>query len=214
MEIPLYDRLKRKAHRDIALLQDRLVDAIYEIAPSAVMHGGTAIWRCHGANRFSEDVDFYLKKGEWSEKRFRDAMARAGLSIVKYKDTGNTIFSKISDGVSEVRFEANFRMPEKESIMPIPYERADGGKMDIFSIMPGPMLMEKAEAYISRKLMRDIYDVYFLSSIASPDEAKDIIKKALDIEPIDKDSLSAIVYSGAVPSIKQIKDVLRSRFSV
>jgi len=214
MEIPLYDRLKRKAHRDIALLQDRLVDAIYGIAPSSVMHGGTAIWRCHGANRFSEDVDFYLKKEEWSEKRFRDAMSRAGLSIVKYKDTGNTIFAKISDGTSEARFEANFRMPEQKDILPIPYERADGGRIDIFSLRPEAMIMEKAEAYLSRKLVRDIYDVYSLSSIASQAEMKEIIKKALDIGPADAENLSAIVYSGAVPSLDQMKTVLRSRFSL
>jgi predicted nucleotidyltransferase component of viral defense system len=96
----------------------------------------------------------------------------------------------------------------------MPYERADGGKMDIFSIRPESILLEKAEAYISRKLIRDIYDVYFLSSISSPAEAKEIIKKALDTEPIDKENLSAIVYSGAVPSIEQMKSVLKARFSI
>ncbi|MEM1546291.1 MAG: nucleotidyl transferase AbiEii/AbiGii toxin family protein [Candidatus Methanomethylicia archaeon] len=33
---------------------------IYNSFPEAVIHGGTAIWRCYGSNRFSEDVDVYL----------------------------------------------------------------------------------------------------------------------------------------------------------
>jgi hypothetical protein len=52
--LPLVKKLKKKIHRAIALAQDIIVLEIYEKSPSAVIHGGTAIWRCYGSNRFQK----------------------------------------------------------------------------------------------------------------------------------------------------------------
>ncbi|MBU3958073.1 MAG: nucleotidyl transferase AbiEii/AbiGii toxin family protein, partial [Nanoarchaeota archaeon] len=62
MQIPLQLKLKKKSHREIARLQDVVVDMMYRIFPKAVLHGGTAIWRCYKGNRFSEDIDVYIEK--------------------------------------------------------------------------------------------------------------------------------------------------------
>lgn len=43
MEIPLQLKLKKKAHREIARLQDITIDMLYRIFPKAVLHGGTRI---------------------------------------------------------------------------------------------------------------------------------------------------------------------------
>jgi len=53
-KIPLHLKLKRKSHKDIARLQDIVIDVLYKIFPNAILHGGTAIWRCYNGNRFSE----------------------------------------------------------------------------------------------------------------------------------------------------------------
>ena len=60
--IPINLKLKRKMHKDIAYAQDLIVEEIYNFFPKAVIHGGTAIWRCYNGNRFSEDIDVYIKK--------------------------------------------------------------------------------------------------------------------------------------------------------
>ena len=45
----------------LAELQDEVIDIIYNrVEPDATLYGGTAIWRCYGGNRFSEDIDIYL----------------------------------------------------------------------------------------------------------------------------------------------------------
>ena len=44
----------------IASLQDYIVELIYsKLEPSAILYGGTAIWRCYGGMRFSENLDIY-----------------------------------------------------------------------------------------------------------------------------------------------------------
>jgi predicted nucleotidyltransferase component of viral defense system len=58
--LPIDKKLKKKIHKTVALAQDILVLELYDKFPSAVIHGGTAIWRCYGSNRFSEEIDVYL----------------------------------------------------------------------------------------------------------------------------------------------------------
>jgi len=60
--IPLGLRIKRKRHREIAFLQDIIVEKLYEIFSKAVIHRETAIWRCYDGNRFSEDIDVYIEE--------------------------------------------------------------------------------------------------------------------------------------------------------
>ena len=60
--IPLNLRLKKKTEKEIAYAQDVILGEIYKFFPNAVLHGGTAIWRCYNGRRFSEDLDFYLPK--------------------------------------------------------------------------------------------------------------------------------------------------------
>ena len=61
-QIPLALRLRKQVHRNVAVAQDIIVKELYGVFERAVLHGGTAIWRCYGGNRFSEDVDFYLQR--------------------------------------------------------------------------------------------------------------------------------------------------------
>ena len=52
----------------IASLQDYIIDLIYDrIQPEALLYGGTAIWRCFGGMRFSEDIDIYMELSAFEE---------------------------------------------------------------------------------------------------------------------------------------------------
>lgn len=61
MQIPLEKRLRKRAQLEVALLQDEVIDLLYNIDSRLVLHGGTAIWRCYGGSRFSEDLDLYSR---------------------------------------------------------------------------------------------------------------------------------------------------------
>ncbi len=213
MRVPLYNRLKRRQHRDIALLQDEIVDIVYYVEPKAVLHGGTAVWRCYSSNRFSEDLDFYLGKTKGFKEAFARALKSRGFSLQKFKQSSSTIFSKISSSSAEVRFEAALRKPD--SFVAADYERLDGSKTSVFTLSPEALLAEKLGAFQNRKKVRDLYDVFILSSFAEPggaltEKAREFLKTAT--KPADEKNLRVLVFSGAVPSFQQMLSALKRRF--
>jgi len=52
-QIPLNLKLNKRSEREIAYAQDVIVAELYKFFPEAIIHGGTAIWRCYQGNRFS-----------------------------------------------------------------------------------------------------------------------------------------------------------------
>ncbi|MCX6799514.1 MAG: nucleotidyl transferase AbiEii/AbiGii toxin family protein [Candidatus Diapherotrites archaeon] len=213
MHLPLLNRLRKRLHMDIALLQDEVVDIVYSIAPDAVLHGGTAVWRCFSGNRFSEDLDFYLPTAPNNfRERFSSELRSRGLSLLKFKRTGSTVFSKVSNGTVEVRFEASFRKPP--GFEPRQFERADGSFMGVFTPTPEDLVLEKIAAFGNRRLVRDAYDLFILTSEAGLGSAA--LKKLASFsqsppEPVDEKSLRTVVFSGAVPSFGQIVSALKRR---
>ena len=213
MKMPLFNRLKRQQHRDIAMLQDEVVDIVYSIEPRAILHGGTAVWRCYSSNRFSEDLDFYIGAAKGFKERFTQALESRNLSLQKFKQSSNTIFSRVSGENAEVRFEAALRKPK--TFVAADYERLDGNRMSVFTLSPEALLAEKMDAYESRGKARDLYDLFLLSSFAEPNKAISASVKKFTKgikEPVDESSLKALVFSGAVPSFEQMLAALKRRF--
>ncbi len=214
MKLPLANKLKKRMQVEIGMLQDELVDIIYEIENGTVMHGGTSIWRCYGGNRFSEDLDFYIQKKEEFEKIFLNKIKERGLKSLKFKKTDNLIFSKITNGTVEVRVEFNFSA--KKSGDAKNYEKMDGSTAIILSLTPEQLLLEKIDAYRNRKFIRDVYDIFYLSNIVErSDELRDRILELLGEmpEPVDEQNLETILYSGAIPSFKQMVSELKRMWS-
>jgi predicted nucleotidyltransferase component of viral defense system len=210
--VPLGAKLKRRVHRSVALAQDVLMTEAYSAFPDAVLHGGTAIWRCYGGGRFSEDLDLYLPGASLAaSERFRRGTAAKGLTEVKFKETANLLFAKFSQDGTVVSFEAAKRAPSAPSVVR-PYEMVDGNLMLVRTLSPESLLVEKAAAYQSRRKVRDLYDVYFLLALV---EDKASVAGALDSlvssykPPVDESQLSAIVVVGAVPSAEAMVDELR-----
>ncbi|MBI5226975.1 nucleotidyl transferase AbiEii/AbiGii toxin family protein [Candidatus Micrarchaeota archaeon] len=215
MKIPLANKLRRRIHLETAMLQDEVLEIVYSLESNAILHGGTCIWRCYAGNRFSEDLDFYFKITEQFETGLRKKLKERDLLLLKYKKTSNLLFSKISDGNIEVRLEVNLS-PKKLVGVVRPYEKIDGSYVDIFTLSPEDLILEKISAYQSRKLIRDIYDIYHLSKyVQKEDQFKSQLLTFLNSiqKPIDEPNLKAIVYTGAIPSFKQILEYLNSRFS-
>jgi len=214
MDIPLEKKLKKQAHIQVARLQDELMQILYSIDSSLVLHGGTSIWRCYGGCRFSEDLDLYA--GSRTSKsfisEFKDVCKSRGLTIDKIKETENLIYAKISDSQSQVRVEIN--KENYKNPIPLHYENIDGSKMIIFGLELTTLIEEKILAFKSRKLIRDIYDIYFLSGLLKPKEnISSQFKLQLNSlpKPLDESNLSAIVYSGAIPSSESMVKIITGR---
>lgn len=210
MRLPLGNLLKKQAQVQLASLQDEAADIMYSLCPSAVLHGGTAVWRCYNGNRFSEDLDFYASVGTGFRKSLEIEAHKRNLSLVKFRETENSIYAKISDSRTEVSLEIAKR--KKAGIL-AQYEKADGSFMSIFSLTKEELLVEKANAFLGRKLVRDLYDVYFLSATADAEKARrqlhELAKNAP--KPVDEKNLKALLYSGAVPSFRQMLNAIKRR---
>ena len=209
--VPLAERLRRRAHRDVAYAQDVLVAEVYEAFPDAVIHGGTAIWRCYGGTRFSEDVDVYAPgEGSAPSVRLREGLSAKGVREVKFKATRSTIFGRFELAGAQVSLEAALRPAPARVVMP--YETVGGGSMLVGTLPAEELLAEKASAYLDRKKVRDLYDVFFLlgrvgdrTEVAGP-----LGELAAGYEPpVDPAQLKAVVLAGAVPTAEEMIEGIR-----
>lgn len=214
--VPLAQRLKRRAHRAIALAQDVLVAQAYDSFPDCVLHGGTAIWRCYGGSRFSEDVDTYLPTySDSGARRFRRGLAAKGMEELKFKASENTVFGKFSFSGASVSFEGALRGPPSVRVT-TPYELLGGGYMLVFALPPEALVVEKAAAYTARRKVRDLYDVFFLlSKVEDRRRRRREVARSLaslvsgSRQPVDEAQLKATVLAGAVPSASEMIEGIR-----
>ncbi|MBI3033883.1 nucleotidyl transferase AbiEii/AbiGii toxin family protein [Candidatus Woesearchaeota archaeon] len=200
MKIPLYNRIKKQAHKDIAAAQDIVMREIYDYFPKAVFHGGTAIWRCYSGNRFSEDLDFYLpSKG--SVPVFFQSLERQGFRIFKQRVKENSLYALVEFNRAQVRVEAIFTA--KKGAILKEYEQIDGNLMTVYTLSPEELLQEKIAACIKRKKARDLYDVFFLLRLVNSRPKGLAAVTAVQIE--DEETLPAIILSGPIPTSQEMK---------
>ncbi len=208
MRIPLANMLKKRLHLETALLQDEIIDLVYSFS-KPILHGGTAVWRCYSGKRFSEDLDFYLNKQEGFAEMFSTKVKERGLELLKIKSTENLIFAKVSNDVVEVRFEANFNKKVKSIVEN--FEKTNGDFSMVLTLLPEELIVEKMNAYRSRKFIRDIYDVFHLVKYIENKEISNEVRKfAETIEPpIDEKNLKTLIYIGLSPTFDQMIESLR-----
>lgn len=209
MQIPLQLKLKKKSHREIARLQDITVDVLYKIFPKAVLHGGTAIWRCYKGNRFSEDIDVYMEKDTDKIEIFFKDLEKIGFKVIKKRIRESSLFSKLVFEGTEIRFEAIFK---KIAGIIKEYETIEGVLTNVYTFSPEDLIKEKVDTYLFRRKIRDLYDIFFLIRyVREPAEIKGNVLKLLKEfrEPADAAQLKVLVLFGAVPSKNEIIDYLK-----
>ena len=203
-EIPLILKIKKESHKKIAKAQDLIVETLYEVFDNAVIHGGTAIWRCYEGNRFSEDVDVYIPKNLEKIELLFEAFKKNGFFIEKKKISENSIYSNLRLDDTYVRFEALFK---KVSGQLKEYETADGNYITVYTLSPEQFVAEKIDTYLNRKKIRDLYDIFFLLRYVNKNQAiKDKIKKFVSNlkKPVDESDLRVLIFEGLVPETEKM----------
>jgi len=209
MRAPLERKLRKRLHKEIAYAQDMIVEVLYQFFPNCVIHGGTAVWRGFGSNRFSEDIDLYLEKNAERINAFFEELKRRGFIILKKRIKENSLFSKVKLGNVEIRIEAIFKRV-KGVIME--YETVDGRTVNVFSLGEERIIKEKVRAYLKRRKVRDLYDVFFLLRFVKDRSGveKDIRKLVENFEkPVDEGELRNVIIAGAIPTAGQILDYIQ-----
>ncbi len=221
MKLSITNKLKKQFHKDQGYLQDELIIHLYEVLPDLILHGGTTIWRCYGGNRYSEDFDFYLIEQEGIQFKIKKIIEKINLNLIKYKETDNVIFAKVSNNKIEVRVEIRL-LKKKDPILSKKvvreYERIDGSILSIYTLSVEDLLLEKANAYINRKLIRDIYDVYYLSNFISDNKEynKHVVEliKQFPLLAIDEPTFKSIILTGVTPTTKQMLEALKRKLNI
>ncbi|MEK6894208.1 MAG: nucleotidyl transferase AbiEii/AbiGii toxin family protein [Nanoarchaeota archaeon] len=203
INIPLQARLKREVHRKIAYAQDLIAKEVYLVFDRAVLHGGTAIWRCYGGKRFSEDLDFYFPKDKKRIETLFENLEKAGFNIIKKKISNSSVYSELEFDRTSVRLEATF---QKVSGTIHDYEMSDGNIISIYSLTAPEFLAEKSRTYLKRLKVRDLWDVFFLiKMINDPHSIKEIGELINNYKkPIDESDLKVILLEGIVPSADEM----------
>jgi predicted nucleotidyltransferase component of viral defense system len=210
-KIPLQIRLKRESHRKIAYAQDLIVREVYSVFNKAVLHGGTAIWRCYNGKRFSEDLDFYLPKEDKKVELLFDNIKRIGFEIKKKKISERSIYSELELDRISIRLEATF---QKVSGVICDYEMSNGNFLPIYSLSIEDFLIEKARTYLKRLKIRDLWDVFFLlkniEDVKKIREINDLIKNYK--KPVDGENLKTILLEGIIPSAEEMIQYIKRKW--
>ena len=209
--IPLHLRIKRMRHKEIARAQDLIVEELYGKFNKAVLHGGTAIWRCYNGRRFSEDLDFYFPNDKKKIAVLFENLEKAGFEIKKKKVSENSVYSELELDRLAVRLEATF---QKVSGVICDYEMSDGNIISVYSLTPDLFLDEKAKTYLKRFKVRDLWDVFFLLKIVDkPEKIKEIGNLIKNYKkPIDEEDLKTIILEGIVPSANEMIEYIRKKW--
>jgi hypothetical protein len=213
--IPLAVRLKKRSQRTLALAQDLAVMEVFDAFPGSILHGGTAIWRCYGGQRFSEAVDFYFPRlAQRDLERLAAALSAKGLSPSKAKVTQASVFAKFHYAGEALSIEGLVGSTAGREAVPRQYEMLDGARMLVGTLAPEGLLVEKAAAYLSRAKVRDLYDVFFLATTTGPGtaHARERVSELLSTfrPPVDERQLRSLVISGVAPSVKAMTEALRA----
>jgi len=205
--LPIQLKLKRRTHKEIAYAQDLIVETLYEFFPKAVMHGGTAIWRCYEGNRFSEDVDVYINKDKEKINSLFDSLEKKGFQINKKRIKENSLYSTLKFNASTVRFEALFKTIRSPFLKE--YETSEGILINIFTLTSENLIEEKINTYLKRKKIRDLYDIFFLlrhaeKSAKLKGKLKVFVEKFSN--PEDEQNLKTIIIIGVIPTVKNMME--------
>lgn len=215
------NRLRKRSHRDVALLEDVMVRIVYGLDSTIEIHGGTAIWRCYGGKRFSKDIDMYVASQEkWQElkERITETAKDYGAEVIKLKDTGNLIFMELLvDGIySEI--DVNYKVYYKDPVVR-GYENVDGTFGEVLTLPPEALILEKISAYNDRKSITDLYDLRILVDFAEIGKVRQQLKKFVasigkgeDMRK-EEERLKDLIYEGPVPSFASLVGYIKGRIA-
>ena len=191
---PIADLIKGDRLR-VAKLQDEVIDIIYNrVEPDAILYGGTAIWRCYGGNRFSEDIDIYLSNTGLS--RLIRSLPKYGIRLLS-RDKELPSIIRIAKGETSLLLETK---EERSESMIRQYVRVDGSSTTISVFTPTEMLIRKIEAYEGRRFVRDLYDIFILTRFL--DKSDHVVASSLSSflarseSPVDEGVLKSLIYTG------------------
>lgn len=178
-----------------------------KLLTSLVFVGGTMLRLCHGLNRFSVDLDFWIAEGNDSKELFtkiNDCLSKAYI----VKDSANKFYTLLFEIRTktyprslkiEIRKDAKRLKTERA----IAYSKYSNMQVYLKTAALKEMMGMKVNALLSREEIRDAFDLEFLLKKGIPiDISKDISRKILK----SIDSFSKKDYQAKLGSLLEEKE--------
>ena len=148
-EIEVLDRLK----------SGRFLDKL-------VFTGGTMLRLCYGLNRYSVDLDFWIVKEIDMSKLYKD-LIKYMTEFYTIKDSMNKFYTIViemrkPDFARSLKIEIRKEKRKVKTEQTIAYSQYSNTQVLLKAAALEDMMKSKIEAFLSRKEIRDIFDVEFL----------------------------------------------------
>jgi predicted nucleotidyltransferase component of viral defense system len=144
------------------------LNALNRIRVSGRMHfgGGTMLRLCHGLNRYSTDLDFWLKPEEDAAllfRKIRDAFSES-FSLRDAENKRDTLLFEIQTQRNRRSLKIEIRKNQTgfRSEKKIAFSRYSNLQVAVRGLTLEQMMINKIAALSSRKLIRDAFDIEFL----------------------------------------------------
>lgn len=147
--------------------------------------GGTMLRLCHNLNRYSTDLDFWLDKKSDSKSLYtkcKESLSEA----YKLTDSANKKFTllfeiKAPSVPRNLKIEIRKEQTEFDWEKKIAFSRFTNKQVMVKAVTLNQMMKNKIEALLSRKLIRDAFDIQFLlmrgvSLPSMPDKLEQALK--------------------------------------
>ena len=128
------------------------------------------------------------------------------------EDTGNVIFSSIRNNNAVIRVEINHVSNVTGNQMG--YELTDGSHVEVLSLTADQFINEKILAYTDRRYIRDIYDIYHISTNFQLQALtrQNLMEFLSNLpSPIDEPVLRTLVYTGLAPTFENMIGEMKRR---
>ena len=209
-ELEEYSKLrgmKNIGQAEIDYFQTILLFIIYQnFGNEIIFKGGTALSKCFGLNRFSEDLDFVCKR-EFDFKIIEEGLKRFKIDFKIEKEIfersksyvlriNGPLFNGTKNSLCKLILDFSFR----EEVIVKPLIKTIGRfleeipSFDVYVMSREEIFAEKIRAILTRNKSRDVYDLYFLLESGIKFDT-DLVNKKLDYYKIKfnkKDFIKAI----------------------
>jgi len=180
--------------------------------------GGTMMRLCHNLNRYSTDLDFWLDKK--SDPKSIYTKCKSSLSYAyQLTDSANKKFTLLFELKSttvnrSLKIEIRKEQTDFDWERKIAFSKFTNKQVMVKALTLYQMMKNKIDALLSRKLIRDAFDLEFLlmRGINLPDE-KDKLSEALQIINNFKEQDYKVTL-GSILEEKERKFYLENRFNL
>ncbi len=181
---------------ELDYLQDVALLNIYrEFGNKLIFKGGTCLYKIYQLNRFSEDLDFSVRKGfrpgEFFSRLpyfFRLLNINSTVNVEQFGKSMNvrqTVMGPLYDGRKDTLVTLLFNISLRDRVVldvnAVPYVSLyrELRPFDMFAMGEGEIMAEKVRAIYSRGKARDVYDFWYLLKIKTVNFNIKLVNKKL-----------------------------------